>query len=267
MRKASAAIMTKMLRGKWGRQGLAAACVSGTLIGAVVVLGQTQPGPAVIHACVSKGLLGLAKGTIRIVNGPQACLSSEDSLSWNRQGPAGPQGIQGPPGPQGEQGLQGIQGPTGPQGIQGIQGADGPPGPAGSAGVTGAIVTQAIVPLSDPSGFTTVGTLTSNGTGTLVLPSTSRVQVNGSVHLSDTPPEVFGLVAHCAMTIVAVAGGNELTIVAPIITPLSERLTVIPLVGFADVPAGTYDLKVRCTSSDPADAVLATRVMVSATPL
>jgi hypothetical protein len=263
-------VMTTMLRGRWVRRGLAAACVSATLVGAVVVFGQAQPGPAVIHACVSKGLLGLGKGAIRIVDGPQACLAGEDPLNWNQQGPQGPQGIQGPPGPQGEQGLQGIQGPTGPQGIQGLDGPPGPEGPAGGRVVTGAIVTgsgfNVPLPHADGFNFIEVATLSSNGTGSLVLPLPSRVQVNGGVHLFHSTA-VSGTSAECGMAITAVPGPDEQTIVVPIPTLLSERLTVMPLVGFVDVQAGTYDLRVLCRAFDPSDAAIAARVMVSAAPL
>jgi hypothetical protein len=273
MREASAMnnVMTVMLRSRWVRPGLAAACVSGTLIGAVVVLGQSQPGAAIIHACVSKGLLGLGKGAIRIVDGPQACLAGEDPLEWNQKGPQGPQGIQGPPGPQGEQGVQGIAGPTGAQGIQGADGPPGPEGPAGGRVVTGAIVTDSgfnvPLPHPDPNAFTftTVATLASNGTGSLVLPLPSRVQVNGAVNLVDAAP-VAGT-AECGVAITAVPGPDEQVVVVPIPTPLDDKLTAMPLVGFVDVPAGTYDVEVLCRSTDPADAALAVRVLVSAAPL
>lgn len=72
----------------------------------------------VIHACVSRGLLGLGAGSVRIVDGPDRCRSAEDPVSWNKQGPAGPAGVQGEPGPQGE---------LGPQGEPGLQGPPGPP--------------------------------------------------------------------------------------------------------------------------------------------
>jgi hypothetical protein len=276
MRKASAMkmlMMTTMLRSGWGRRGLAAACVSATLIGAVVVFGQTQPGPPVIHACVSKGLLGLGKGAIRIVDGPQACLAGEDPLNWNQQGPQGIPGPQGPQGIQGAQGLQGIPGVEGPQGPEGSQGPEGPRGPEGPAGgrvVTGAIVTgsgfNVPLPHADGFNFIEVATLSSNGTGSLVLPLPSRVQVNGGVHLFHSSA-VSDVSAECGMAITAVPGPDEQTIVVPIPTLLSEKLTVMPLVGFADVPAGTYALRVLCRAFDPSDAALAVRVMVSAAPL
>jgi hypothetical protein len=263
--------MTTIVRGKWGRRGLAAVCVSGTLIGTVVVIGQAQPGPAIIHACVTKGLLGLAKGAIRIVDGPQACLANEDPLQWNQEGPRGPQGIQGPTGPQGAQGPQGIQGPTGPQGIQGNDGPPGPEGPAGGRVVTGAIVTgsEFVVPLTNPGGssHTQVATLTSNGSGLLVLPLPSRVQVNGGVHLFDVNDAPSASAAECVMTISAPPGSGEQVVVDGIATLLEQRMTVIPLVGFVDVPAGTYDLRVGCGSVDPTDIAVAARVMVTATPL
>jgi hypothetical protein len=264
-------VIATTVRGKWARRGLAAVGVSGSLVGAGVVMAQTQPSPAVIHACVSKGLLGLAKGTIRIVDGPQACVASEDPLTWNQEGPRGPQGIQGPPGPQGAQGLQGIQGPPGPQGIQGNDGPPGPEGPAGGRPVTGAIVTgsEFVVPLTEPGGslHTQIATLTSNGSGPLVLALPSRVQVNGGVHLFDVNEAPSPSAAECVMAISAFPGSDEQTVVSGIPTLLQQKMTVIPLVGFVDVPSGTYDLRVSCGSVDPTDVAVAARVTVTATPL
>ena len=93
-----------------------------------------------IQACVSRGLLGIGKGSIRIVDRPGACTSGENALVWNQrgiQGPIGPTGPQGAAGPQGVQGVQGAQGDQGPQGVQGDTGPQGGPGPSGQQGQRG----------------------------------------------------------------------------------------------------------------------------------
>jgi hypothetical protein len=69
-----------------------------------------------VQACVSRGLLGIGKGSIRIVDRAGACTSGETPLVWNQRG------LQGPAGPQGAVGPQGVQGPAGPQGQQGPRG-------------------------------------------------------------------------------------------------------------------------------------------------
>lgn len=92
--------------------------------GTLAVMAATGP-DEVIQACVSRGILGLGAGSVRIVDGPDDCLVTEDPVSWNKQGPAG---VPGEPGPQGEPGLQGE---PGPQGVPGPQGPQGPPGQPG----------------------------------------------------------------------------------------------------------------------------------------
>ncbi len=67
----------------------------------------------VIHACYKKN-----QGDLRVIDTEkaQACLGSEEPLTWNH---TGPQGIQGPSGPSGPSGPAGIQGPSGPSGPSG----------------------------------------------------------------------------------------------------------------------------------------------------
>lgn len=63
------------------------------IAGTTLASGQANDTPEPIHACVSQGnLIGLGKGTIRIVADPGACNSNEDPLSWNQQGRQGPPG-------------------------------------------------------------------------------------------------------------------------------------------------------------------------------
>ena len=106
------------------------------LAGAVVVIAlfvcggvalATIPDTAgVISSCYLKdGQAGA--GRVRVIDAQagQTCASTENPLSWNRQGLRGPQGL---PGPAGAAGAAGPAGPTGPQGPQ------GPQGPAGASG-------------------------------------------------------------------------------------------------------------------------------------
>lgn len=90
-----------------------------------------------IQACVSRGLLGIGKGSIRIVDRPGVCTSGENALVWNQRGIQGPIGPTGPQGVVGPQGVQGAQGDQGPQGVQGDSGPQGGPGPSGPQGVRG----------------------------------------------------------------------------------------------------------------------------------
>jgi hypothetical protein len=250
-------------RWTWLRYGLAGTIALGLGTGAVAVLGQAQPAPVIIHACVSKGLLGLGAGAIRIVSGPSACLSSEEPLSWNQQGPQGPrgpQGIQGPSGPQGEQGLQGIQGPTGPQGIQGL---DGPPGPGP---VTGTIMTDIEFFVQMPNNGTPgpIATLSSTGTGPLVVPFPARVIVQGHALIRRivTTQER----AACLVTMTpAPSSDNE--IVPAFTVELLANHTAYPLDGSFDVQPGVYDFTLACHGSNFQSGVGGVRMTVSAIPL
>jgi len=91
-----------------------------------------------VFACVKS-----QNGQVRIVDADEACLQSEQAMSWSIEGPKGdtgpqgPQGVQGPLGPQGPQGTQGETGATGPQGMKGDTGATGPAGPDGPQGQQG----------------------------------------------------------------------------------------------------------------------------------
>lgn len=116
-----------------------AVVVSTVMIGAVNGIGFGAGSE--IHACKHN-----STGSVRIVNGPDDCKSSETPISWSETGPQGPAGSTGPMGadgargPAGPQGEDGIQGPAGPQGIPGIKGdtgATGPTGPDGTKWLTG----------------------------------------------------------------------------------------------------------------------------------
>lgn len=116
-------------------------------------------------------------------------------------GATGAKGDTGPQGITGATGAQGLQGPQGIQGIQGIQGAQGVQGPAGPNGATGP--TGPTGPAGLLSGGTSAGNtpywngsqwvVNSNNiynNGNLVgigtVPSTNKLEVNGSVSIPGT---------------------------------------------------------------------------------
>lgn len=91
------------------------AFAAGVIAAGAVFLGQTgwaarswQPFGDRIDACVKK-----QNGQVRILDAGQACLSSEEAVSWSVQGPKGDTGPAGPQGPKGDPGPQGPQGESG----------------------------------------------------------------------------------------------------------------------------------------------------------
>jgi hypothetical protein len=96
--------------------------LAGILVFAASISAQT------INGCADKNT-----GYLRRIVPPAVCKSSETSVTWNIQGPAGPQGLTGAQGPQGVQGPIGAQGPQGVQGIAGPQGIQGEPGAPGTS--------------------------------------------------------------------------------------------------------------------------------------
>jgi Collagen triple helix repeat (20 copies) len=121
---------------------IAGAVLGATLLPAAVSASAAGTDPTasnvtVIHACVSKGLLGVGQGAIRIVSDTSLCHDYEAPLSWSQQGPKGDPGVPGPTGATGPQGERGATGAVGPQGPKGDTGATGPAGPAGPVGPQG----------------------------------------------------------------------------------------------------------------------------------
>jgi len=97
-------------------------------LGTGVAFASIPDSGGVIHACYNK-----TSGKLRVTDATNpklaACLpSSETSVDWNQEGPAGPAGATGP---------KGDTGATGPAGPQGVPGAVGSPGPKGDTGATG----------------------------------------------------------------------------------------------------------------------------------
>jgi hypothetical protein len=123
--------------GRVGRRIAVGAAVLSVVAGGTA-LAVSAAGDEQVHACVSRGLLGIGKGTIRVVAAGGSCTSGEDALSWAVRGPVGPVGPSGPVGPVGPVGPLGPSGPVGPVGAVGPAGAVGPVGAVGATGATGA---------------------------------------------------------------------------------------------------------------------------------
>jgi hypothetical protein len=99
----------KRLRGK----ALTAAAVAGGLVLAGGVAYAAIPAAdGTITGCytAANSVLGMPKGSLRVVDDAAHCRRNEQPLTWNQVGP------KGDPGPAGEKGEQGSQGETGPPG-------------------------------------------------------------------------------------------------------------------------------------------------------
>jgi hypothetical protein len=90
--------------------------------GGIGYAAAAEDGGGVIHGCVSKGLLGIGQGQLRVLPAGGKCTANETPLNWNQQGQPGPQGPAGPQGAAGPAGAPGSPGPAGPQGPAGRQG-------------------------------------------------------------------------------------------------------------------------------------------------
>ncbi len=227
-----------------GRIALAVGVVV-SVAGAGVVFTQSAPSP-VINGCVSRGLLGLGAGTIRIVTNLSECRPGEDPLSWNQKGPQGPQGVPGPQGLQGPPGPQGIQGEPGPPGLTGAQGEQGPQGPPGPAiGGTATIGFEGGVPLTG-AGEVAVLSL-SNGSGPLVVPFPARLMAQGAVNLTHPIPNTNGF-ASCHLQLETTGQKMSNTYGAQLDADSLGGLQVLSVVGAIDVEPGVYDVAIRCTA-------------------
>ena len=159
--------------------------------------------------------------------------------------------------------LQGPRGETGAQGIQGVQGVKGDKGDTGATGptftgfgrnnVNGALPGDGIVVdliLSNGSG-------TTQGSGPLTLPAQSRVFVEGSAtitNVSATEP----VRARCE-ALISQPGSNTLTEDASVFFfadlhqadtdttgSAAQAHSSIGVTGSALVPAGTYNVGIKC---------------------
>ena len=114
----------------------ALAFVLGAITVGAIFLGQTGWAALTSHAAQERidACVKVQNGQVRIVAGGEACLPSEQAVSWSIEGPKGDTGPIGPQGLKGDKGDTGATGPTGPQGEQGETGPAGPQGPPGPAG-------------------------------------------------------------------------------------------------------------------------------------
>ena len=117
----------------------APAFVLGAITIGAVSLGQTGWAALASHAAQERinACVKSQNGQVRILPAGQACLPSEQAVSWSIEGPQGDPGPAGPAGPQGPRGDRGDTGATGPKGDTGGQGPVGPKGDTGSAGPQG----------------------------------------------------------------------------------------------------------------------------------
>lgn len=128
------------------------------------------------------------QGSLRVVDSPSECRSSESALTWNQQGKPGPVG---PAGPTGKAGAPGPAGPQGEAGATGAQGGQGPTGPQGPPGVSAAKL---------DGGSTEVGAEDELVADT-ALPQGSWV-VQTAVHGSTLfDPDIDGVSIHCELRV------------------------------------------------------------------
>jgi len=68
---------------------IASAAGLALVAGGIGYAAAAEDGGAVIHGCVSKGLLGLGQGQLRVLSAGGKCTANETPLNWNQQGPQG----------------------------------------------------------------------------------------------------------------------------------------------------------------------------------
>jgi hypothetical protein len=99
---------------------VAAGVVAGALLSGGLAYAAIPADDGAITGCYTNNapLLGLGQpqGSLRVVDSPAQCRSTETTLAWNQQGEPGPPGAPGAPGEPGPQGPPGPAGPAGPSG-------------------------------------------------------------------------------------------------------------------------------------------------------
>ena len=105
------------------------ALVVGAVAIGAIALGQTGWAAPASHAAQERVNACFKKqnGQVRIVSAGEACLPSEQAISWSIEGPQGDTGPTGPKGDTGATGATGATGPTGPQGPAGGSGGNAEP--------------------------------------------------------------------------------------------------------------------------------------------
>jgi hypothetical protein len=222
------------------------------------------PGPdGRIKACLKKS--GATKGAVRIIDHNKACAGSERTLRWNQTGAQGQPGLTGAAGQNGAPGAkgdQGNQGQQGQQGQQGIQGVTGPPGPTASTFATQQNDADLSASLATVMDLNT--TNDQAGSQMITTTFTGRIMVAANVHAINlapnnnvpTTPILSAGSLRCGLQLFVGATNVSL---GPMDTGESEARAVgngasvtVPLTGASVQPAGTYNVKVNC-SSDGAD--------------
>jgi hypothetical protein len=258
-------VLHALVRKKSFRRVVASGLALGA-VGAVVVFTQSTP-VTQIHSCVSKGLLGLAAGTIRIVSHPGACNANETVLSWNQQGPQGIQGVPGAAGAPGQQGPPGEQGPRGEQGLRGEQGPKGDPGSPTPA-VVGSIQTIGLTSVNEPT-FSTVASLTGNGgTGPLTLPFDANLIVQATVGLASSASHA---IVTCELQLANSGAGTPFFGISRNTVSLrgddqGSEIVALPLVSMNPIPAGMYDIAIACGIDGGGASVGPTKASIVALP-
>jgi hypothetical protein len=196
-------------------------------------------GDGTIAGCYSR-----VGGVLRVIDADagQTChATKETAIEWNQRGPEGPVGATGPRGAVGAQGPQGDRGPAGPTASS----------LAGSYEVNGGL-------LLPPIGAVTVVSLehSPRSEGKLVMPFDGRVMASATVELwvrSLVPGTTPVTGASCELQI---AYGSTYRSMHPSGAPgfhTTGRTSIASVVGAADVPAGTYDVRVVCSGQGSED--------------
>jgi hypothetical protein len=170
---------------------------------------------------------------------------------------AGSVAATGATGPAGPAGATGATGPAGPAGATGATGATGPEGPSISASAN----TSTNIALTAGSSYQVVTQLTtaSTTTGAITLPTTMRLLVTANVQVSKPTPDATSMGTATCRVEVAENGSSTWSPITPTATtglpPVAAGMSmqaVVPLLVSTSLAAGTYDLRLRCFSTNTA---------------
>lgn len=158
----------------------------------------------------------------------------------------------------GATGATGPTGPTGPAGPTGATGATGATGPEGPS-ISAAADTSISVPLTAGTSYQVVTQLTTAGTttGAITLPTTMRLMITATVQVSKSTVDAASMgTATCRVEVVP----NGSSVWFPItptasvgLPPVASGMSVqavVPLLVSTSLAAGTYDLRLRCFSTN-----------------
>ena len=202
------------------RNVIAAAAAAALFAVAGVAYATIPDGTGIIHGGYAK-----SGGSLRVIDaGVVDCKSTETSLNWSVQGPAGPQGPQGP---------AGSQGPAGPQGPAGTQGPAGPQGPSGSS--HGYLASTDQAPIAETPAYSQVALRTSLPDGSYMV--WAQIALGDSSNLDDA------VICHLAVNGATVP--HTQTHVA-----LKDGEGNVTIVSAASLSGGGSSVEVDCTSGD-----------------